>query len=1198
MLILFYLLFTAKIIHENDSDELKDLFKRSKVQHPSATINREDIERAKKNIEKHQWARTAKRRILNTADNTISLFSDNAFLDKMIPQTSPASLTFCPHCASLGSDYHPNGQWSWNVNDPDHITCAKCKMVFPNSKYPEVLKYQSTWDPQQTITYVNNGPKKCMNYLRCYSSVEGVIRNHKLDYTIKRLTYLSQAYSLSDDPKYAEATKRILLKLADRFPHYMVYCGYSYNQYADCDPHYVVQNLPKLPIINGEQCKMIVADPELATDTFFSDYWSAGRFGTSGSDGEYVEILALAYDLVADATKEDGTPIFSEEEKRHIEEDLLIESCLLGYFDKKINNKSTLNMKGCTIVGLVVGNAKLVRFGLDGYNKVFDEFFLKDGSTSQSVTYGLKTLLGFDGFHLAFRNYSDPPYYVPQPGEVQYKNFNINKDTDYESLWHSLIWCMYYNTSYPIIGDQSHGQTFPKEYYEFLANEFKHDYIQEFVGSIQNKQTNPNNNALFLRDIDYVPFDGNWTLPDMVYPYLQQGFIRTGENGENSLLVLDASPGDGGHHHYDSLNIIYTKFGNELLNDLGYLNDHPNKSKTMATVAHNTVLIDGADQKDRERGGEFHIFETMLKDTKVMQASSKPYESTSVYHRTLVQIEHDKDENYIVDIFRSNGGTKRRELVFHGPNNNYSMNNKLIFDIPYEIIPVFGYIQFAIRAKESFEIADISMYETNEDGSKGKELIPSIPDEIETNITKFNCTKESFFCGKYNRNNPFEYSVTNGPEKGSKAFKVHCNITQCSGNLYIAHEQNLLQLKENSRYILQFKLKGETFVKNVRLQLPDKNATTVNLVKQSLWNIYPDKWTLFTGYFDIGAPFSEALGTTTSEPVSVHWEIDNQMNFSAFIPARKDQKVYFKNGWGQRYLDNRDFGVTLPYFFFNRDVNEQLSTWVTVYEGYNKSNRIVNRVEAQYESNGNVVVKIDTKDGIDFVSSSFDGDSIADGFGLKSDGKVAVINNEKVRLYDGTKLEFNGKKITRNLNQFSGTINSYGNSEDRENSWFDIDGNIDEELVKPGQVLFVKDEEGVNRGYPIQKVSKVNKAGLRVFVKSNYRGFKSHKSKEWHLVDVATEFDEDQKDEITSASSNDDEVGKTSSSIDEEVGVVSGSNDDNNDPNQSTGGKGMSKGVIAAIVIVVIIVVAAVVVGLVIYFKRRQHGRESSDYQI
>lgn len=138
----------------------------------------------------------------------------------------------------------------------------------------------------------------CFDYYRCYSSVNGLIRNYKLDYTIKRLTTLSQAYALSKDIKYAEATKRILLKLADRFPKYLVYCGHSISQYADCDPHYAVQHIPNLPVIDGKKCPIIVSDPEYQPDTFSDDYGQTGRVGTTGFDGEYVEIMALAYDLV------------------------------------------------------------------------------------------------------------------------------------------------------------------------------------------------------------------------------------------------------------------------------------------------------------------------------------------------------------------------------------------------------------------------------------------------------------------------------------------------------------------------------------------------------------------------------------------------------------------------------------------------------------------------------------------------------------------------------------------------------------------------------------------------------------------------------------------------------------------------------------------------------------------------------------
>ena len=44
-------------------------------------------------------------------------------------------------------------------------------------------------------------------------------------------------------------------------------------------------------------------------------------------------------------------------------------------------------------------------------------------------------------------------------------------------------------------------------------------------------------------------------------------------------------------------------------------------------------------KKKNQRASEFHIFEKTLNDTKVMQASSLPYENIDVYHRTLVQIE-------------------------------------------------------------------------------------------------------------------------------------------------------------------------------------------------------------------------------------------------------------------------------------------------------------------------------------------------------------------------------------------------------------------------------------------------------------------------------------------------------------------------------------------------------------------------------
>ena len=66
--------------------------------------------------------------------------------------------------------------------------------------------------------------------------------------------------------------------------------------------------------------------------------------------------------------------------------------------------------------------------------------------------------------------------------------------------------------------------------------------------------------------------------------------------------MLNASD-SGGHHHLDSLNLYYWKDGRELLSDLGYLWDHPDKYQTYRTFAHNLVLLDGKDQQRRARGG-------------------------------------------------------------------------------------------------------------------------------------------------------------------------------------------------------------------------------------------------------------------------------------------------------------------------------------------------------------------------------------------------------------------------------------------------------------------------------------------------------------------------------------------------------------------------------------------------------------------
>lgn len=388
----------------------------------------------------------------------------------------------------------------------------------------------------------------------------------------------------------------------------------------------------------------------------------------------------------------------------------------------------------------------------------------------------------------------------------------------------------------------------------------------------------------------------------------------------------------------------------------------------------------------------------------------------------------------------------------------------------------------------------------------------------------------------------------------------------------------------------------------------EKNQT--RLTENSLWEIKPDKWSLFKGYFDVGAPFSDSLGTKTNDPITITWKIDDEMDFSTFIPARNNQQIFFKNSWGQRYRDNRDLGATLPYFFIDRDLNEPLSTWVTVYEGYNKSQGIVKGVEIVDDDKGNVVIKIDTNDGYDYVSSCFVEGSTVEGFGLKSDGKVSVINNGKPRLFDGKILEFNGMKIKVDNKQYSGNVIDNGNSENKEISWYDIEGDIDIKSIRKGQVLFVTGNDGIGRGYVIQTASDIAKKGHRIFVKYDSRGFKTYPAQKWRIVQVSTDYDDDElqknsaSEAVTSNSNEDNDIKTDSSLITEDL--IQGSNyndlitdssinsktEDEIDSNQDNNKKKISKGVITAIVIAVLVIIVAVVIGVVFYIHK--HKKEES----
>jgi len=472
------------------------------------------------------------------------------------------------------------------------------------------------------------------------------------------------------------------------------------------DPRIASQFIGKLP--EPELCP----PPNKPDRRLHTGYWSAGRASGVGMESWFVRQMVEAYDFTCAAKDADGKLVYADADRRKIERDLLLESTILLVCDKAINNKSVSNRTAAALVGMCVGHPELVRFGLEGFHKTVDGWFLPDGATSESPAYGTMTLGGIWDLAQAFRGYCDPPGYRDAAGK-RIDSLDLYHGTAYERVWECFFRGLQGDLHYPPSADSMRDSSLGVNFIELMAGNYpdrphylallketlgvgpakagasagdvaRRDLLKEMAGS---------DVALYYREpgLETKPTPP-LSFPDWCPPELRIGHMRTGADGRESLLTLSASHW-GNHHHQDSLNLYYWKKGRELLSDLGYLWDHPEKHMTMRTVAHNTVVIDEKDQTTKDVGGDVLFFKTS-EHVKAMEASSQAYPGAKLYRRTAAIIDHGGGRSYAVDFFRVEGG-KRQDYVFHGSANTCEVPDLRLQPAPSEKLYDFKNVRAA-----------------------------------------------------------------------------------------------------------------------------------------------------------------------------------------------------------------------------------------------------------------------------------------------------------------------------------------------------------------------------------------------------------------------------------------------------------------------------------------------------------------------
>ena len=120
--------------------------------------------------------------------------------------------------------------------------------------------------------------------------------------------------------------------------------------------------------------------------------------------------------------------------------------------------------------------------------------------------------------------------------------------------------------------------------------------------------------------------------------------------------------GGYGHEHADALSLLVHARGRELLSDLGYTHTRY-RAWTLATAAHNTVVMDGRNQQTQGADGALRYFDAGHARVQAVSVEvPRAYPGLArKFRRTLVAV----DGRYLVDWFEVEGGSVH-DYFLHG----------------------------------------------------------------------------------------------------------------------------------------------------------------------------------------------------------------------------------------------------------------------------------------------------------------------------------------------------------------------------------------------------------------------------------------------------------------------------------------------------------------------------------------------------
>ncbi len=691
---------------------------------PRTLYKPKDIENARKNIEKHQWARSiAADRWAGKTE--FARQQERRFFEDFIPELTPHTSYFphCPACLRNPETREVYGNnLTWDISSPDRLTCKQCGTVYPNEKYPETGVLEAFRMGQRFTYYQPPGERALpagatpgerskhaliFNGKTVTISFSGLIRFHKVRWAIDQALRMAKNYAVTGDTASAERAAWILERFAHVYPKYL--WRNMDGSYVDLPPSEVAAQIAHPdhgPRGGGKFSPCVIIHPYgpyvgIRKDNkgeyipLWQGFFGSGRIDRV--DTNPLISMTITYDLIKDAVYPDGRKIVDGDMSKLILNNIIDAGCKDLEYWNDICNKSVGTYVMSAAAGILLEQPERIRRAIVGLNRIMEDRYHFDGFYTETPAYSMHNYGNMWELPELLNGYSDPPGYMDAEGK-RIDNLNIFGSGRLHLAMLAMVKMLAPDRRLPNIGDTYYNSRLSPLFLEVLVTHYGSGYIgllETLMGAGEGEEY-----SVWFRPHDIqagketkLPLRSEW------FPGWHVGVLRGGRPDDTALYLNGneaAWSKNAPHRHFDMLNLAYYAYGKELVSDRGYFSGNPGVKApdgkilqhwARSSFSHNLVVVDESDQRGHQRsalygtiangwppewfthpragtGSNLELFGT-APGIEVIQASDMgAYPQCEEYRRTVALINRPGGETYAVDFFRVKGG-KTHQYVFH-----------------------------------------------------------------------------------------------------------------------------------------------------------------------------------------------------------------------------------------------------------------------------------------------------------------------------------------------------------------------------------------------------------------------------------------------------------------------------------------------------------------------------------------------------